>query len=432
MKILKTVVLVILITSYLTTQGNNKASISTANNLLKTTDDSLGLAGDNLDLSSVLDIFKKSKTVEDFEKKLNAADTKVNNLDLNHDGKVDYIRVIESGSDSSRNLILQVPISKSESQDVAVIQLQKNGDKTVHIQIVGDESLYGKDYIIEPKNQASSSSTESSGSTNTNTTSNPDNSVTNNYYGTQQPNSYINVWGWPSVSFMYGSGYSYWVSPWYYGYYPMGWNSWSPYGGYAYHQRMMGFGYYGYYHRANYNRMGGGYSRYYGGRVSSAYVQRTRNREGSNYGHRMGEGRQSDGNHSSHNVQQRPENGNRQNAGNNQKSDNVRRQPQGGNEQHGGNNQKSNNGQQHSQGGNGQNGGNNQKSNSGQQHSQNGSNQNGGNRQNGGGNNMPNGNNGGGNRGNNNGNNGGGHMNGGGGHMGGGGGGQMGGGGGHR
>ena len=47
----------------------------------------LGLPGDNLNLYAVLDIFQKSKTLEDFEKVLNEQDSKVNNLDLNNDGK---------------------------------------------------------------------------------------------------------------------------------------------------------------------------------------------------------------------------------------------------------------------------------------------------------------------------------------------------------
>src|ERR1700757_4054105 len=115
--------------------------------------DSLGLPGDNLDLAAVLNIFKESTSTEDFEKKLNAADTKINNLDLNHDGQVDYIRVIESGNDKNRELVLQVPVSKSESQDVAVIQLEKKDNNLAHVQIVGDETLYGKNYIIEPQEQ---------------------------------------------------------------------------------------------------------------------------------------------------------------------------------------------------------------------------------------------------------------------------------------
>ena len=37
----------------------------------------------------------------------------------------------------------------------------KKDNKTAHVQIVGDETLYGKDYIIEPENQAPLNSTSS-------------------------------------------------------------------------------------------------------------------------------------------------------------------------------------------------------------------------------------------------------------------------------
>ena len=40
----------------------------------------LGLPGDNLDLFAVLDLFQKSKTIEDFEKSLNEEKTGINNL----------------------------------------------------------------------------------------------------------------------------------------------------------------------------------------------------------------------------------------------------------------------------------------------------------------------------------------------------------------
>jgi hypothetical protein len=51
----------------------------------------LGLPGDNLDLYAVLDLFQKSKTIEDFEQSLNLQETGINNLDLDLDGKVDFI-----------------------------------------------------------------------------------------------------------------------------------------------------------------------------------------------------------------------------------------------------------------------------------------------------------------------------------------------------
>jgi hypothetical protein len=53
----------------------------------------LGLPGDNLDLYAVLDLFQKSKTIEDFEKTLNDSKTGINNMDLNLDTKIDFIKV---------------------------------------------------------------------------------------------------------------------------------------------------------------------------------------------------------------------------------------------------------------------------------------------------------------------------------------------------
>ena len=60
---------------------------------------SLGLPGDNLDLFAVLDLFQKSKTIEDFEKSLNEEKTGINNLDLNLDNKVDFIKVTTEQKD---------------------------------------------------------------------------------------------------------------------------------------------------------------------------------------------------------------------------------------------------------------------------------------------------------------------------------------------
>ena len=110
----------------------------------------LGLPGDNLDLYAVLDLFQKSKTIEDFEKSLNDGENKINNLDLNDDKKVDFIKVETKKDGDNFTFILRDPISKTETQDVAVILVSKDKNKKVSLQIVGDKSLYGKDYIVEP------------------------------------------------------------------------------------------------------------------------------------------------------------------------------------------------------------------------------------------------------------------------------------------
>jgi len=112
---------------------------------------SLGLPGDNLDLYGVLDLFQKSKTIEDFEKALNEEKTGINNLDLNLDNKVDFIKVVTKQKENDFTFILQVDVSEKEIQDVAVILVSKDKDGKVTMQIVGDEDLYGKDYVVEPK-----------------------------------------------------------------------------------------------------------------------------------------------------------------------------------------------------------------------------------------------------------------------------------------
>src|SRR6188768_3872671 len=110
----------------------------------------LGLPGDNLDLYAVLTLFQKSKTIEAFEKSLNEQKTAINNLDLDLDKKVDFIKVITEKKGDSYSFILRVDVSKTETQDVAVILLDKDKDKKITLQIVGDEELYGKDYVVEP------------------------------------------------------------------------------------------------------------------------------------------------------------------------------------------------------------------------------------------------------------------------------------------
>ncbi len=111
----------------------------------------LGLPGDNLDLYAVLDLFQKSKTIEEFEKSLNLEKTGINNLDLDLDSKVDFIKVVTKQDGDDFTFVLQVAVTEKETQDVAVIFVSKDKDKKVTMQIVGDKDLYGKDYIVEPK-----------------------------------------------------------------------------------------------------------------------------------------------------------------------------------------------------------------------------------------------------------------------------------------
>ena len=69
----------------------------------------LGLPGDNLDLYAVLTLFQKSKTIEAFEKSLNDEKEGINNLDLNLDKKVDFIKVTTQKEDKINGRDKELP-----------------------------------------------------------------------------------------------------------------------------------------------------------------------------------------------------------------------------------------------------------------------------------------------------------------------------------
>lgn len=178
----------------------------------QTTDDTplLGLPGDNLDLYAVLDLFQKSKTIEAFEKSLNQEKTGINNLDLNLDNKVDFIKVVTKQNDTSFSVILQADISEKEIQDVAVILIDKDKDEKVTLQIVGDEDLYGKDYVVEPKTAATPAITANPAYTG-------DDPVT---VSVPASTTVVVVETLPIVQYVYSPVYVPYYPPYHYAYYP--------------------------------------------------------------------------------------------------------------------------------------------------------------------------------------------------------------------
>lgn len=104
----------------------------------------------NLDLKVVAKLFAEAESVEQFEVMLNNPDSAFSNLDLNGDGNIDYLRVVESGSTDSRLIIIQAVLAQDIYQDVASIYVQKDEQNKVTVQIIGDEYVYGTNYIIEP------------------------------------------------------------------------------------------------------------------------------------------------------------------------------------------------------------------------------------------------------------------------------------------
>ena len=105
---------------------------------------------EGLDLKVVAKLFAEAKNLEEFETLLNTPDNAFCNLDLNGDGQVDYLRVVETGQGNKRLIVLQAVLAKDIYQDVASIYVEKDENNEVSVQVVGDEYIYGTNYIIEP------------------------------------------------------------------------------------------------------------------------------------------------------------------------------------------------------------------------------------------------------------------------------------------
>ena len=206
----------------------------------------LGLPGDNLNLYATMKLFQESETLESFERSLNDENSRINNLDLNGDNYIDYIMVIDYVDGDNHSIVLRAALNKDETQDVAVFTVQRLRDGSVQVQLVGDEALYGRNYIIEPI-YADSGETPNPG-----------------YIGNAGNNSNVavvrtttyEVAAWPVVRYIYLPTYTSWHSSWYWGYYPSYWNPWRPFYWhtyYGYHYNYHNH-YYGHYRAWNYNR----------------------------------------------------------------------------------------------------------------------------------------------------------------------------------
>lgn len=191
--------------------------------------DSTGLPGDNFSLQGALDMFKKAASPEAFEKLINQENNSVNNLDLNEDGETDYVKVIDRADKDNHVLVLQADVSDNESQDIAVIEIEKTGTESAVLQIVGDEDIYGEQVIIEPDGGDD------------NSFASPYNSRNSGPSVSFEPATahriVINVWLWPSVRFMYAPAYRPWVSPWRWRHYPSYWHPWRPFRWSVWHPR---------------------------------------------------------------------------------------------------------------------------------------------------------------------------------------------------
>lgn len=167
--------------------------------------------GENFSLEGALEMFKTAQSIEDFEQKINDEQNNINNLDLNEDGQIDYVRVIDHVEGEVHALVLQVPLNEKEAQDIAVIEIEKTGKDNAILQIVGDDLLYGNNHYIEPYDVESASGGKGGPSVDF-----------------ELRRIVVNVWAWPSVRWMYRPVYRPYVSPWRWNHYPRAWRPWRP------------------------------------------------------------------------------------------------------------------------------------------------------------------------------------------------------------
>ena len=173
-----------------------------SSSIIAQTATAIGMHGDHLDLRAALAAFQESQTLDDFERKLNDPYEKIHDLDLNGDNYIDYLAVIDQTDGYTHAITIRALLGDGESQDVAVIAVEKNGNNSADLQIIGDVNLYGHNYIIDPYGYDSGFATVST----------------------------FNVWMWPVVQLMFSPHYYCYVSPYRWQYYPVWWTTWHPVG----------------------------------------------------------------------------------------------------------------------------------------------------------------------------------------------------------
>lgn len=102
-----------------------------------------------LDLNAVAAAYAEANSTREFEQILNSSRYMINNLDLNRDGWVDYLRVIETRNGYYHALLIQACLAPGVFQDVATLVAERRAD-LLYVEVVGDPYLYGYNYIVRP------------------------------------------------------------------------------------------------------------------------------------------------------------------------------------------------------------------------------------------------------------------------------------------
>lgn len=102
----------------------------------------------HLDLQAVGAAFAQCSSVQAFEYLLNNSSYMLSNLDLNRDGYIDYLRVLETTNGYAHVFLIQAVLAPNVFQDVATIVAEVS--KQSYVQIIGAPYIYGPNYIVQP------------------------------------------------------------------------------------------------------------------------------------------------------------------------------------------------------------------------------------------------------------------------------------------
>ncbi|OYT70277.1 MAG: hypothetical protein CFK52_11445 [Chloracidobacterium sp. CP2_5A] len=99
--------------------------------------------GQGLDLQALIGLTKQAKSAEELERLLNQPGS-INNLDLDEDGNVDYIRVQEYGGGATKNFSFVALLKDGQEQEVADLRIEQTpGQQEAVVQVQGHPTVYG-------------------------------------------------------------------------------------------------------------------------------------------------------------------------------------------------------------------------------------------------------------------------------------------------
>jgi len=103
-------------------------------------------AADGLDLKAVTALLKEVETPEKLEERINSGSPRICNLDLNEDGKVDYVKVQEYEKDGVKGFSLSAELGPDDVQELATIEIQKDASGNTRVQTHGNSHVYGNNH----------------------------------------------------------------------------------------------------------------------------------------------------------------------------------------------------------------------------------------------------------------------------------------------